>query len=190
MTSQKTLPEENPVPEKKLLLTAARFTVEMVSQRLEDGTLMSREVVRHPGAVVIVPVLDDGRICLIRNFRMSVNQELLELPAGTLEPPEPPIETARRELIEETGYRCSRIEPLCEFYMSPGILDERMYCYVATGLTSGDPARERGEQIANYPVTIAELKKLLLSGQIKDSKSLSALLYYALVGTDADFRLS
>lgn len=178
-----------PVPRKELLLTASRFTVELVSQQLADGTCMAREVVRHPGAVVIVPVLDDGRICLIRNFRISVNQELLELPAGTLEPPEPPIETARRELIEETGYRCKQIVPLCEFYMSPGILDERMYCYLATGLTLGDPARERGEQIANYPVTIAELKQLLVRGEIKDSKSLSALLYYALIGADPTFRL-
>ncbi len=179
-----------PESEKKLLLTASRFTVEMVTQQLADGSTMQREVVRHPGAVVIVPVLDDGRICLIRNFRISVNQELLELPAGTLEPPEPPIETARRELIEETGYRCANIEPLCEFYMSPGILDERMYCFIATGLTSGDTALERGELISNYPVTIAELKQLLATGQIKDSKSLAALLYYAMLGTEPSFRLS
>lgn len=182
-------PSQRTQPEKELLLTASRFTVERVTQQLEDGSTMSREVVRHPGAVVIVPVLDDGRICLIRNFRISVNQELLELPAGTLEPAEPPIETARRELIEETGYRCDNIQPLCEFYMSPGILDERMYCYLATGLTLGDPARERGEQITNYPVSIAELRQLLAAGEIKDSKSLSALLYYALLGTDPGFQL-
>lgn len=176
-------------PEKQLLLSASRFTVELVTQQLDDGSTMSREVIKHPGAVVIVPLLDDGRICLIRNYRISIDQELLELPAGTLEPPEPPIETARRELIEETGYRCQQLEPLCEFYMSPGILDEHMYCYLATGLTLGDPARERGEQISNYPVTIAELANLLRTGQIIDSKSLSALLYYALLGTDKDFQL-
>lgn len=175
--------------DKQLLLTASRFTVERVTQQLDDGSTMSREVIKHPGAVVIVPVLHDGRICLIRNYRISIDQELLELPAGTLEPPEPPIDTARRELIEETGYRCNKLVPLCEFYMSPGILDEHMHCFLATGLTLGAPARERGEQISNFPVTISELANLLRSGQIKDSKSLSALLYYAMLGTDKDFYL-
>ncbi len=73
--------------------------------------------------------------------------------------------------------------------MSPGILDEHMYCFLATGLTLGDPARERGEQISNHPVTIAELSKLLRTGQIIDSKSLSALLYYAMLGTNKEFHL-
>jgi ADP-ribose pyrophosphatase len=174
---------------KQLLLRASRFTVELVTQQLADGTTFSREVIRHPGAVVIIPVLDDGRICLIRNFRISVNQELLELPAGTLEPPEAPIETAQRELMEETGYRCRNIQPLCDFYMSPGILDERLYCFLATGLEPGNTALERGELITNHPVTIAQLSQLLRNGMIKDSKSLSALLYYAMSGSDKSFQL-
>lgn len=175
--------------QREVLHVAARFQVERVRQRLEDGTELCREVVRHPGAVVIVPVLDDGRICLIRNFRIAVNQTLLELPAGTLEPPEPPIDTARRELIEETGYRCRQLEPLCDFYMSPGILDEHMHAFVAQGLELGDPAREAGEVITNYPVTIAQLFDLLRTQQIQDSKSLSALLHYALKHYQADFSL-
>ncbi len=179
-----------PAPQQKqLLLTTSRFSVELVTQQLADGSLFSREVIRHPGAVVIIPVLDDGRICLIRNFRISLNQELLELPAGTLEPPEPPLETARRELIEETGYRSRNIEPLCDFYMSPGILDEHLFCFLATGLESGRTALEHGEQITNCPVTISELTELLRDGKIKDSKSISALLYYAMLGPDDSFRL-
>lgn len=167
---------------RKTLLVAKRFVVEDVTQELPSGEFFSREVVRHPGAVVIVPVLDDGRICLIRNYRVAVEQELLELPAGTLEPDQPPIENARRELIEETGYRCSGIKPLFEFYMSPGILDEKMHAYVATGLTEGEPARETGELITNCPVTIDELEQLFRDGKIKDSKSISTLLYYLRFG--------
>lgn len=160
------------------LHTASRFQVQRVTQRFPDGRSFQREVVRHPGAVVIVPVLDDGRICMIRNYRVAVDRELLELPAGTLEAGEPPLETAQRELIEETGYRAAQITPLLEFYMSPGILDERMYAFVATGLTEGSPAREDGEQIVNHLVSTAELEVLLAEGKIQDSKSLSAILYY------------
>jgi ADP-ribose pyrophosphatase len=160
------------------LLETSRFSVQRVTQRLANGQELVREVVRHPGAVVIVPVFDDGRICLIKNFRIAVNRELIELPAGTLEPNEPPIVTARRELIEETGYRCESLLPLCEFVMSPGILDERMYAFVASGLTIGDPAREFGEQIENLLVTPAELEILIRENQIQDAKTISALLYY------------
>lgn len=164
------------------LHTASRFQVERVTQRFSDGRCFTREVVRHRGAVVIVPLLDDGRICMIRNYRVAVDRQLLELPAGTLEIGEPPIETARRELIEETGYTARQITPLLEFYMSPGILDERMYAFVAHGLTAGAPAREDGEQIENHLVTTQELDRLLAEGRIQDSKSLSAILYYRFIG--------
>jgi ADP-ribose pyrophosphatase len=160
------------------LLIAARFRVERVTQRFDDGSTFSREIVRHPGAVVILPVLDDGRICLIQNYRVAVDRRLLELPAGTLEPGETPLETAHRELIEETGFRAKTIYPLCEFYMSPGILDERMFVFVARGLTAGEPAREAGEQIENLLVEPAELELMFREGKIQDSKTLSALLYY------------
>ncbi len=114
---------------------------------LADGHTFQREIIEHPGAVVIVPILSDGRVCLIRNYRVAVRQWLLEFPAGTLEVGEPPIRTAERELIEETGYRASNIQSLCQFFMSPGILNERMHAFVATGLVEGEAAREAGEQI-------------------------------------------
>ncbi|QDV24363.1 ADP-ribose pyrophosphatase [Aureliella helgolandensis] len=170
--------ESSKKPERQTLLTSDRFTVERVTQTLHDGRQVQKDVVLHPGAVVIIPVLDDGRVCLIRNYRIAVEQELLELPAGTLEPPEPPLEAARRELVEETGFRCQSLTLLCEFYMSPGILNERMYAYVATGLTPGAQALEIGEQIAIQPVELEELDGMLRDGQIQDSKSMSALFYF------------
>ncbi|MCC6510507.1 MAG: NUDIX hydrolase [Pirellulaceae bacterium] len=162
----------------ELLLTASRFRVERVTQTFPDGTAFTREIIQHPGAVVVLPLLEDGRVCLIRNYRIAVRQWLFELPAGTLEPNEPPIETARRELLEETGYRCDVIKPLCGFFMSPGILNERMHAFVATGLVDGQAEREPGEQISNYLATPDEVDRLLSTGQIQDAKSIAAWLYH------------
>lgn len=166
------------ITQRDTLLTASRFRVDRVQYQLESGASATKEVIQHPGAVVIVPVLADGRICLIQNYRVAVDREMIELPAGTLEPGEPPIETARRELIEETGYRADQIEPMIDLLMSPGILHEHMYVFVASGLQLGEPNREVGEEIRNMLVTQAEVVELLKSNKICDSKSVSALLYY------------
>lgn len=162
----------------ELLLTTGRFRVERVRQPIAGGGTREREVVRHPGAVVILPLVEDDRVCLIRNFRISVNQTLLELPAGTLEPGEDPALCAPRELEEETGYRAERIELLHAFYLSPGILDEKMHLYAATGLTAGPTRREPGEEIDNLVVPWEEALRLVAAGEIRDAKSLVALLWW------------
>ena len=102
------------------LLTASKFRVVRETITSAGGKTKTREIIRHPGACVIVPLLEDGRVCLIRNWRIAVNDTLIELPAGTLEPPEPPEKTAARELIEETGYRAKQIRFLHAFFLSPG----------------------------------------------------------------------
>ena len=113
------------------------------------GQTASVSYVVHPGSVAILPLVDDDHLCLIRNRRLTVGQTIIEVPAGTREPGEPPLETARRELEEETGYRAAKWEELVEFYASPGILSERMYVYVARDLTPGEPRREANEEIEN-----------------------------------------
>src|SRR5207249_563268 len=97
----------------------------------DDGRPYRRDVVLHPGAVVILPLLDGGRVVLLRNHRHAVGRELWEVPAGTLEPPEPPEACAARELTEETGYRARKWTKLSEFYPSPGVLSEKMYLFAA-----------------------------------------------------------
>ncbi len=161
----------------ELLLKTKKFNIVRETVRTPAGRNKTREIVRHPGACVLVPMVDADRVCLIRNFRISVNETLIELPAGTLEPNEPPQVTAERELIEETGYRAAKIEFLHSFFLSPGILDERMHLYLATGLSAGATAREEGEEIENLVVTWPEAIDLVFRGAIKDAKTIVGLLW-------------
>src|SRR5262245_1025231 len=160
----------------EILLTASKFRVVRETITTPGGQTKTREIVRHPGACVIVPLLDDGRVCLIRNWRVAVNQTLIELPAGTLEPPEPPEVTAKRELIEETGYRARQIQFLHAFFLSPGILDEKMHLYLATGLTAGATALEEGEEIENLLVPWDEAINMIFRRDIQDAKTIVCLL--------------
>jgi len=161
----------------ELLLKTERFSVVRDSFVTSGGVTKSREIVRHPGAVVIVPRLADGSVCLIRNFRLSVRQTLIELPAGTLEPGIPPQVQAERELQEETGFRAGSFKQLHSFYLSPGILDERMQLFLATDLQPGPAAREVGEEITNLIVPWDEAIAMIFHGEIQDAKTIASLLY-------------
>jgi ADP-ribose pyrophosphatase len=163
--------------EPELLLTAAKFRVVRETVTTGKGQTKTREIVRHPGACVVVPLLDEGRVCLIRNWRIAVNKTLIELPAGTLEPPEPPHVTAERELIEETGFRAKKIEFLHAFYLSPGILDEKMHLYLAMGLRAGQTALEEGEEIENLLVPWDEAIAMIFRREIEDAKTIVGLLW-------------
>jgi ADP-ribose pyrophosphatase len=162
----------------KILFQGRRFRVERAVQVTPDGAKHDREVVRHPGAVVILPLLDDGCVCFVRNYRVAVDQTLIELPAGTLEPDEDPAHTALRELAEETGYRAGNIEHLLTFCMSPGILDERMHLYLASRLLPGPMALEAGEDIQPLVCTWEESLEMIQRGDIRDAKTLVGLMYY------------
>ena len=162
----------------EILLHAKRFKVVRRTFPGAGGSLHVQEIVVHPGSVVILPLVTSDQICLIRNYRGSVGEALIELPAGTLDRVEEPADAARRELIEETGYRAGRIEKLLEFYPSPGILDERMQLFVATDLVPGEPARESGEQIDNLLMSAEDALDFVRSGGIRDAKTLVGLLFY------------
>lgn len=162
--------------ERTTLCKGARFDFERLAWRAPDGSRVEREMVRHPGAVVVVPVLDDGRIVLIRNRRIIVGATLWELPAGTLEPGEDPARCAARELEEETGYRARTIEPLASFYTTPGMTDERMRAFCARGLRHIGQSLDPGEEIEARPVTREHAMQMLDTGQLVDAKSMLALL--------------
>lgn len=172
-----------PTPNDEIVYHGSRVSMALRRVKLPGGKEISREVVLHPGAVIILPILDDGRLVLIKNVRHTVGESLLELPAGTLEAGEPPADCARRELEEETGYGAERIDALGWFYTSPGILTEKMYAFVATGLTAGPQALEENEMISVTTMTVEEAKALIKNNRIVDGKTIAVILKY-LLGAD------
>lgn len=139
-----------------------------------------REIVVHPGAVVILPLLEGDSVAMIRNERVAVGQTLWELPAGTLEPPESPQTCAARELIEETGYRAKKVTRLFEFFTSPGICTEAMYAFVAEGLEAVGQDLDEGESITVEVVPLERAMRMVRENQVRDGKTIATLLYYQL----------
>jgi ADP-ribose pyrophosphatase len=145
--------------------------------RLADGRETTREVVFHPGAVAIVPLLPDGRVIMVRQYRHATGEVLLELPAGTRDQPgEAPIETAARELIEETGYRAGQLTHLADFYTAPGFCNELMSLFVATDLTPGDQHLMHDEAIGVEAIALDAAHALIADGTIRDAKTIVGLL--------------
>ncbi len=149
------------------------FAIIEQSLRLPSGRTVVRQVVHHPGAVVIMPQLEDGRLLLIAQYRFAVGETLLEFPAGTLEPGEAPLECARRELSEETGYRADHWHPLGVIYSSPGFCDERQHLFMATGLVPEHAAGDEDEIIEVKGLTVQEVERSIADGTLVDSKSIA-----------------
>lgn len=143
-----------------------------------DGTVIRRDMIFHPGAVVILPVLDANRVVLLRNHRFVIGETLWECPAGTVEPNEPLLDCAKRELIEETGYTAERWTSLGYLYASPGVLDEKLHLFIAEGLTPGAMRPEADEQLHPEIVRLDEAVGMCLSGEIKDAKTITSLLLW------------
>jgi ADP-ribose pyrophosphatase len=166
------------VTEPEIVYEGVRFKVTRRMLEGGDGRLRPYDLVAHPGAAVILPILDDGRVVMIENHRPAAGGGLLELPAGTIDPPEDPIDCARREITEETGYSAGKIEPLTSFYTSPGICDEYMHAFVATELRAGKTAHEPLEFIRVLEMTMEEALRRVADGGIIDGKTMVTLLYY------------
>jgi ADP-ribose pyrophosphatase len=142
------------------------------------GVRTTREVVTHPGSVVILPLLPDGRILLVRQYRHATRQFLWELVAGRIERGENPRQAAARELLEETGYRAKRYRIFLDIFPTPGFLEERMYILLAQGLTSGDARPEEDEKIISRVFSRSQLRQMIRSGKLRDAKTIAGLLYY------------
>jgi ADP-ribose pyrophosphatase len=142
------------------------------------GIRTTREVITHSGSVVVLPVLPDGRVVLIRQYRHAARQYLWELVAGRMDHGETPKQGAARELIEETGYRAKKFTVFLDVFPSPGFLEERMYILLAEGLTPGEAQPEEDEKISSRAYKPSELREMIRRGQLCDAKSVAGILYY------------
>jgi ADP-ribose pyrophosphatase len=143
-----------------------------------SGRTTIREVVLHPGGVTAVPVLDDGRILLIRQFRYAIGKFILELPAGKLDSGQPPLETIARELEEEIGYSALDITHQCTFYATPGISNESIHLFFARNLVPCPQRLEEGEHIMVEAYSLEDCVRKISTGEIADAKTILGILWY------------
>jgi len=158
------------------------FSVTSDKVKEPNGIVARRDVVHHSGSVVILAIDESGsesRVLLERQYRYATRDYLLELPAGSLDPGEEPLAAGKRELLEETGYRARQWKRALRFYPSPGFLDEIITIYLARGLTSGKAQPEADESIEYQLVPLAQAIEMVLSGRIRDGKTISGVLWLA-----------
>lgn len=159
------------------------ISVDLDDVRFPDGSVGQLEMIRHPGASAVVPLLGDldadPEVLLIRQYRYAADAYLYEVPAGRLDPGESPAMCAHRELREETGYSAARVEQLFTMYTTPGFTDEKIHLFLATGLTAGESAREADEFMELVPTRLSVALAMIERGEIQDAKTALALLYAA-----------
>lgn len=173
--------------EEKTISTEEIFKGKIISLQVEDvelpnGKTSKREIVKHPGAVAVIAVTDEGKIVLVEQYRKAMERTLVEIPAGKLEKGEDPAECARRELEEETGYECKEMEWLVSFYTSPGFADEIVHLYVAKGLSQKEDAAglDEDEFVNVEEVTLEEAIAYVKEKKIYDAKTAYAIQYLQL----------
>lgn len=142
---------------------------------VENGTSY-REIIEHNGGAVLAAVTDEGKMVMVRQYRKPAERVMLEVPAGKIDAGETPLETARRELKEETGYTPSEVEYMTEFYPSVGYSEEVLYLYLCTGLTAGETCPDENEALDILEMDIDELYQMVMRAEIRDAKTIVAIM--------------
>lgn len=161
----------------KVLFKAARFSLIEHDVDLGDS-IFKHQLCTHPGAVVILPLIDKETLVLIKNRRYAVAEELWELAAGTLEEGEEPLNAAKRELLEETGYGAKQFQKLTSFYSTPGFCNEKLDLFLATDLKFYGQNLDQSERITAHKVSLSKALEMVNSGEICDAKTMLSLLFY------------
>jgi ADP-ribose pyrophosphatase len=162
----------------QILFKGKVFDHQVDEIQYDSGNIGIREVAVHPGGAVVIPIKDDGKIILVKQFRYPLQTTLIELPAGKLEKGEDPLKCAVRELEEETGYSAEEIKKIGEIYTAPGYCTEILHIYSAKGLRPGNHHREEGEQgMEIIELTLEEIEKMIISGKINDAKTIAGIHY-------------
>ncbi len=165
--------------ESKKIYEGRLFDVALERFRIHGKTI-TREIVKHPGAAAILPILPDGKILLVKQYRHAVGEVLVEIPAGTLEPGEEPEECAYRELEEETGYRAGSMRKIASLALAPGYSSEVIHIYLAENLAESDAHPEEDESITLLRAGLDEVVEMIRRGEIRDAKTVAAILLYML----------
>ena len=170
-------PEHEPTIAVEREFVGRRVRVQVERVRLDDGTETLRDMVYHPDSVVIVPLDDDGNVVMVRQYRKAAGRELLELPAGVMDPGDAsPLEAARRELREETGLDADDLRALGNFFAAPGSLTECLYSYLARGLRVSPLPPDVDERIVVERVAFRDALRMAREGTLNDAKTLASLL--------------
>ncbi len=169
---------ENVVVDHKEIYSGIIVKLHVDTVRLPSGRTAVREVMVHPGGVVAIPVLDDGRLLLVRQFRYPLGKFILELPAGKLDQSLPPQETIAHEIEEECGYRAASLDYQCSFYTSPGISNEIIHFYLAHGLAPVQQSLQEGEHITVEALSLDDCLTKMEAGEIADAKTILGILWY------------
>lgn len=152
------------------------LTLRVDTVELPNKQYSKREIIEHSGGAAIVPITDDGKVVLVKQYRKAAKDFLLEIPAGKLEYNEDPLECVRRELKEETGYKSENIEFLCEMYPSPGYTEEKIFIYLARDLIEGEMDLDEGEYIEVEKIELDKFMDMVNSKEIIDGKTITGIL--------------
>ena len=149
----------------------------VVRSKLKDGDIeYERDIITHGGSAVIVPVFEDGKIAIVKQYRHPTGKYLIELPAGTIDEGETPRDTAFREVEEEIGYKAAKMQKLTEFFVSPGFLTEKMHVFLATELIQTEQDLDEDEILSVEKISFDISYRMILSGEIEDAKTITGLL--------------